>query len=126
MERRAVLVAMTASVRPRRGRAHEGKKVARIGFLPAAKDSPAFKPLRDGLKDIGFVEGDNLILEGRDGGARFEHLPELAAELLALPVDIIVTQGPYGLEAAKKATKTVAIVFAGVGANFPGLTDAGN
>jgi putative tryptophan/tyrosine transport system substrate-binding protein len=126
MKRRAVLVATTASVLPLSGRAQDEKKIARIGFLPAAKDSPTFKSLRDGLKDIGFIEGDNLVLENRDGGMRFEHLPELAAELLALPADIIVTQGPYGLEAAKKATKTVAIVFAGVGTNFPGLTDAGN
>jgi len=126
MKRRAVLVATTASVLPLRGRGKERKKIGRIGFLPAAKDSPAFNALSDGLKDIGYVDGDNLVLESRDSGTRLEHLTELAAELLALPVDIIVTQGPYGLEAAKKATKTVPIVFAGVGANFPGLTDQEN
>jgi putative ABC transport system substrate-binding protein len=124
--RRAFLIGIMAPILPLAGRGQEHVKIARIGFLPATKDSPAFTSLRDGLKAIGYAEPGNLMLECRDGGPGLEHLPQLAAEVLALPADIIVTQGPYGLDAAKNATKTVPIIFAGVGANFPGLTDAQN
>jgi|SRR5271165_4870874 len=107
-------------------RARTPDRIARVGFLPASTDSPGLRELRDGLQDLGYVVGQNLLLEARDGGPNNEHLQERAAELLALHVDIIVTQGPYGLVAAKKATTSVPIVFAGIGANFPALTDGGN
>jgi putative ABC transport system substrate-binding protein len=108
------------------GHAQTTRVIARIGCLPSTGNSPGLIGLRDGLKQIGYVEGDNLLLAFRDGGPRNERLDELARELLGLPVDVLVTQGPYGLEAAKRATTSVPIVFAGVGANFPGLTDGGN
>jgi putative ABC transport system substrate-binding protein len=106
--------------------AQQVAKIVRIGVLPATATSPALLALREGLKELGYVEGRNLAIEARDGGPRNEGLPALATELVGLRVDVIVTQGPYGLEAAKGATTTIPIVFSGVGANFPGLRSAGN
>jgi putative tryptophan/tyrosine transport system substrate-binding protein len=111
---------------PFAARAQQVATVVRIGVLPATATSPGLVALREGLKELGYVEGRNLAIEARDGGPRNDGLPALAAELVGLRVDLIVTQGPYGLEAAKEATTTVPIVFAGVGANFPGLRSGGN
>jgi putative ABC transport system substrate-binding protein len=96
-------------------------RMLRIGLLPATATSPAFQALREGLGELGYVEGRNLVIEARDGRPTNDRLPALASELAAVPVDVIVTQGPYGLQAAKDTTKTIPIVFTGVGANFPGL-----
>jgi ABC-type uncharacterized transport system substrate-binding protein len=100
--------------------------VVRIGVLPATPTSPGLVALREGLKELGYVEGRNLVIEARDGGPRNDGLRALAAELVGLRVDVIVTQGPYGLAAAKEATTTVPIVFSGIGSNFPDLRSGGN
>jgi putative ABC transport system substrate-binding protein len=107
-------------------RAQQVATVVRIGVLPATATSPGLVALREGLKELGYVEGRNLAIEARDGGPRNDGLPALAAELVGLRVDVIVTQGPYGLAAAKEATTTIPIVFSGIGANFPGLRSGGN
>src|SRR5437763_14841832 len=101
--------------------AQQVEKNVRIGMLPATPTSPGLLALREGLKELGYVEGRNLAIEARDGGPTNDRLPALAAELVGLRVDVIVTQGPYGLESAKEATKTIPIVFSGVGANFPDI-----
>jgi putative tryptophan/tyrosine transport system substrate-binding protein len=91
-----------------------GAKVPRIGFLAL---NPGANPhLREaflqGLRDLGYVEGRNVVIENRDAEGKIERLPALATELVALKVDVIVTGGgtPTAL-AAKQATKTLPIVF---------------
>ena len=87
-------------------------KVPRIGLL----DYAAFwEPLRQGLRDLGYVEGQNIAFEYRPTEGRRERLPDLAAELLRLKVDVIVTYGTPGTLAAKQATTTIPIVMVGVG-----------
>ncbi len=100
---------------PLAAEAQQAAKVARIGYLVT---SLAARPhqqesFRQGLRDLGYVEGRNVVIEYRDAEGKFERLPALAAELVALKVDVIVTTGgtPAAL-AAKQATKTIPIVFA--------------
>jgi putative ABC transport system substrate-binding protein len=88
-------------------------KMPRVGIL--ALGSPPHRgvdDLRHGLRDLGYVEGQNLALEIRWVEFNFERLPALAAELVSLPVDILVTHGPQGVRAAKDATRTIPIVMA--------------
>ena len=94
--------------------AQQAAKVARIGFLGtnravATRHVDAFL---QGLRDLGYVEGRNLVIEYRDAEGKLERLPALAAELVALKVDVIVAATTPGALAAKQATKTVPIVFA--------------
>src|SRR5712692_5674983 len=64
-----------------------------------------------GLRELGYVEGRNILIEGRFYGERTERLPALAAELVRLNVDVIVAQGPPAPEAAQRATSTIPIVM---------------
>ncbi|HEV2056382.1 MAG TPA: ABC transporter substrate-binding protein [Methylomirabilota bacterium] len=90
-------------------------KVPRIGFLSARPptDNPYFiESFRQGLRELGYVEGQNIAIEYRFAEGRPERLPALAAELVRLKVDVLVTAGPPAPEAAKQATGTIPIVFA--------------
>ncbi|HEV2056503.1 MAG TPA: ABC transporter substrate-binding protein [Methylomirabilota bacterium] len=88
----------------------------RIGFLSTNLAASPHLPeaFRQGLRDLGYVEGRNVVIESRSAEGKFERLPILAAELVALKVDVIVTAGgtPAAL-AAKQATRTLPIVFIG-------------
>jgi ABC-type uncharacterized transport system substrate-binding protein len=86
-------------------------KSPRIGILHlgAAADSLS-EAFEHGLRDLGYVAGQNLVVEYRFAAGQFERLPALAAELVRLPVDVLVTPGPGAL-AAKHATATLPIVF---------------
>jgi putative ABC transport system substrate-binding protein len=100
---------------PRRGLAQTGR---RIGFLGGASASGyvAFtEAFVLGLRDHGYVVGKNLTIEYRWADGKYDRLPALAAELLGLKVDLIVTQGTPAAFAAKRATPTVPIVMAIVG-----------
>ena len=93
-------------------------KLHRIGFLgptSAAAMASRLEGLRVGLRDLGYVEGKNLIIEFRWAEGNYDRLPALAAELVRLKVDVIVTHSVPGARAAKQATKTIPIVFAPVG-----------
>jgi putative ABC transport system substrate-binding protein len=104
------------------------EKVARVGVLSTTwgSTSPILQGFKEGLKELGYIEGRNLVIEVRNGEGRNDRLPALAAELVGLRVDVIVTGGPYALQAAKNATATIPIVFAGVGANFAPARSGGN
>jgi putative tryptophan/tyrosine transport system substrate-binding protein len=98
--------------------AQQPAKVHRIGFLglPSATGwAEKISALRAGLRDLGYVEGKNLVIEFRWADGRYERLPDLAAELVRLKVDVIVTHATVGTRAAKKATTTTPIVIAAVG-----------
>ena len=85
-------------------------KVWRMGYLASGSGSIS-KTFRQGLRDFGYVEGQNIIIEPRAGKGVFESLPGLAAELVHLPVDVMVTDGTPAAMAAKEATSTIPIVF---------------
>ena len=111
----AVILAGSILLAPLAAEAQETGKVARIGFLGL---NPGASPhLREaflqGLRDLGYVEGRTVVIEYRSAEGKPERFPALAAELIALKVDVIVTGGgtPTAL-AAKQATRTIPIVFA--------------
>jgi len=90
------------------------KRMPRVGVL--WPNPPAtFEPLRQGLAQLGYVEGRTISFEYRWAERQLGQLPELAAELVALKVDIIVTLAPPATQAAKNATQTIPIVFVAVG-----------
>jgi putative ABC transport system substrate-binding protein len=92
-------------------------KVHRIGRLSSGPPPPEFDPLldafRQGLHDLGYVEGQNLIIEVRYAQGNPERLSDLAAELVRLKVDVIVALGGAAIRAAQHATRTIPIVMAG-------------
>jgi putative ABC transport system substrate-binding protein len=101
--------------------AQQPKKVHRIGFLSLsdpASESTRFEAIRLALRERGHIEGQNIAIEYRYAEGKRDRLPELAAELVRLKVDIIVVAGgPTPIRAAKNATKTIPIVMAGGGAD---------
>ncbi len=93
-------------------------KIFRIGFLgaeSAAGYASRMEALRAGLRDLGYVEGKNIVIEYRWAEGKYERLPDLAAELVHLKVDVIVTHAAPGSLAAKRATTTIPIVMATMG-----------
>jgi putative ABC transport system substrate-binding protein len=95
----------------RRAAAQTTAKRPRIGVL-ANQDNPPWQGFRQGLRELGYVEGGNLTIDWRWSEGRPERLPALAAELVALDVDIIVTSGTQAALAAKQATSRIPIVAA--------------
>jgi putative ABC transport system substrate-binding protein len=88
-------------------------KIARVGFLaPQGRSLPLFDAFRKGLVDLGYVEGQNLVLEPRFAEGHYERFPELFAELIGLKVDVLVVTGAVTARAAKKAATDIPIVFA--------------
>ena len=94
--------------------AQQPKKVSRIGFLAATPSgsSDRTETFRQGLRELGYVEGKNIIIEYRRAEGQFERLPDLAAELVHLKVDVIVASGAAATRRAKEATATIPIVMA--------------
>ena len=97
--------------------AQQPKKIPRIGVLVpfSASDSTRRDAFLQGLRELGFVEGKNISIEYRYTEGELDRLPDLAAELVRLNVDVIVTAAISSVRAAKKATTTIPIVFASVG-----------
>jgi len=109
------LLAIFLLAAPLAAEAQAPTKVPRIGFLSSR--SPADNPhlleaFRQGLRELGYVEGQNIAIEYRFAERRPERLPALAAELVRLKVDVIVTAASPAPEAAKQATSAIPIVFA--------------
>jgi putative ABC transport system substrate-binding protein len=89
-------------------------KIPRIGYLSGPSLSAIayrIKAFRQGLRELGYIEGKNIVIEYRYADGKLDRLGELAAELVRLKVDIIVTGGPAGTRAAKEATATIPIVM---------------
>jgi putative ABC transport system substrate-binding protein len=118
MERRTFLAMLTGGivVAPLAAEAQQAAKIARIGYLaPNLAATPHLpEAFRQGLRDLGYVEGRNVVIEYRDAEGKLERLPALAAELVALKVDVIVTSAYPGTLAAKNATNTIPIIMVAV------------
>jgi putative ABC transport system substrate-binding protein len=120
MKRRAFLVtvASAALTAPAAARAQPAGRVFRIGMLdvvPATANAANLAAFRKGLGSFGYVEGRNFVIEYRSADGRAERFPDLAAEIVRLDVDVIVTRGTPAALAAKHATSTIPIVMASSG-----------
>jgi len=119
MDRRAFIAAVTGGLfaAPLVAEGQQAVKPSRIGYLHAnVTASPhLLEAFRQGLRDLGYVEGRNVVIEYRDAKGEFERLPALAAELVVLNVDVIVASGTLAALAAKRATSDIPIVFPTVG-----------
>ena len=112
------LLGGAAAAWPLAARAQQDGKVYRIGFLGVTSQAEYRRlvdALRTGLRQLGYEEGKNIAVEYRWAEGRYDRLPELAAELVRLKVDVIVTHSTPGSQAAKQATSTIPIVVAAVG-----------
>ncbi|MBI3106616.1 MAG: ABC transporter substrate-binding protein, partial [Candidatus Rokubacteria bacterium] len=125
IDRRAFITSLTigALLASRSADAQQARGRRRIGWLSpasAADGLPNLEALRAGLRELGYVQGQTITIEARWADGRSERLPQLAAELVRLPVDILCTAGSQASGAAKHATSTIPIVFANVA--FPDQT----
>jgi putative ABC transport system substrate-binding protein len=115
----AILGSMAvAGVWPLYARAQDTAKVWRVGMLDtttAKLNAANVEAFRNALSELGYVEGQNLIIEYRSGEGHIERFPELAAEMVRLKVDIIVTRGTPAAIAARNTTRTTPIVMAAIG-----------
>src|SRR5260370_25169977 len=118
MERRPSLGVIAGGLLggPLAAEARRAGKVYRIGLLgnpplpESSPDAPGWGTLRQGMKELGYVEGKNIVFEYRWSEGKVDRFPSLAAELASLHVDVIVTIGP-GVAPAKRATTTIPIVM---------------
>jgi putative ABC transport system substrate-binding protein len=103
-------------VSPITAEAQQAAKVARIGWLTPDLSGPSLikEAFLQGLRDLGYVEGRNVVIEYRSAEGKLERLPALAAELVSLKVDVIVAAVTAAALAAKQATRTIPIVFPAV------------
>jgi putative ABC transport system substrate-binding protein len=126
---------------PLAAEAQQPKHVPQLGFLSAAsadRDQPRLAGLQQGLHELGYVEGTNILIERRYAAGQFARLPDLAADLIHLQVDVLVVGDAPAAQAAKEATRTLPIVMTSVadpvgiglvaslahpGGNITGLSD---
>jgi putative ABC transport system substrate-binding protein len=118
MDRRRFLLASLAGAlaAPLAAEAQQAGRMYRIGYLldgrpPDQTPSPPLRALEETLRDLGYVEGRNLVFERRFAALKYDRLPDLAAELVRLKLDVIVTGGNPAIAALKRATTTVPIVM---------------
>jgi putative ABC transport system substrate-binding protein len=119
MDRRAFVSGIAGGLLAARlpAEAQQARKLHRIGFLAAASSSDLriqrfFEAFRNGLAQLGYVEGQNIAIESRWAAGKYERLPGLAAELVQLKMDVIVTAAVPAIRAVKEATGTIPIVMA--------------
>ena len=122
----AVILTLGLTLAPLAAQSQQPTKVYRIGWLspgfPPAQPSPTVGAFQQTLRDLGYVEGQNLVMEYRYAEGSEERLRDMAAELVRRKVDVIVAVGAPGTRAARHATRTIPIVMTGspdpVGAGF--------
>jgi putative ABC transport system substrate-binding protein len=119
MRRRQLLIALGAAAlaMPFASRAQQ-QRVYRIGFLgnsTAALEANLVGPFRDGLRDLGYIEGRNIVIEYRWAEGKYERFPDLIAELVARKVEVIVTAGTPAALAVQRAAATIPLVMVAVG-----------
>ena len=113
--RAAFAIALALVAAPAGATAQQATGIPRIGYLSGARQAVSphlYEAFRQGLRDLGYVEGRNVVIEYRDVEGKPERFPALAKELVALKVDVIVAPTTLGALAARQATTTVPIVFA--------------
>lgn len=118
MRRRDLMLALTGLTSWPQVVGAQQKATWRIGVLNSASPGPnasIMAALRQGLAEAGYVDGQNLAIEYRWAEGRYDQLPAMASELIALNVDLIVTSGPNGIASAKAATSAIPIIFFGGG-----------
>jgi len=117
VDRRAFIGTLASGLlaAPLAGEAQPAEKMYRIAFLSPTSPSDAGRlaAFREGLRELSYVEGQNIAIESRWAEGNYDRLPGLAAELVRFKVDIIVTYGTPASQAAKRATGTIPIVMAG-------------
>ena len=114
----AVILTASLNLAPLAAQGQQTGKLYRIGFLgnsTAALEAHLVGPFREGLRDLGYVEGQNIVIEYRWAEGKYERFPALIAELLAQKVEVIVTAGTPASLAVKKATTSVPLVMVAVG-----------
>jgi len=117
VERRAFMGVLASGLlaAPLAAEAQQAGKVHRIGYLSGGLSTYRIEAFRQGLRELGWVEGQNIVIEYRYAEGRFDRLPDLAAELVRLKVDIIVALATPASAAAKNATGTIPIVGISLG-----------
>jgi putative ABC transport system substrate-binding protein len=98
--------------------AQPAKQIPRIGLLASSsteRDKSRLAAFRQGLRELGYLEGQNIVIEQRYAAGKFEDLPKLAAELVRLNLDVLVTEGTPAARAAKSATSTIPVVMGNAG-----------
>src|SRR4051794_18469193 len=118
MRRREVLAGLGAAAAagwPLANRAQSAARVYRIGVLdsvPAERNAANLDALRQGLRDLGYIEGTNLAIDYRSADGRAERFAELASEMARRGVDVILARGTPAARAAKNATGTIPVIIA--------------
>ena len=123
-----VVLAVSLALAPL-AEAQSARQVWRLGYLGTS--SPALEPnlvnaFRQGLREFGHIEGQDIVIEYRWAEGKYDRFPELAAELVRLKVDVILTAGTPGALAAKQATRTIPIVMAVVADGATSAPSAGS
>ena len=110
---RGALIVAALALTPLVAAAQPAAKVPRVALLAngSAATSPPVDAFRRGLRDLGYVEGQNIVLDIRWAEGRLDRLPELAAAAITARPDVLVTAGPYGIHAARRATTDIPIVM---------------
>jgi putative ABC transport system substrate-binding protein len=113
-----VALALGLALAPLVAEAHQSRKVYRIGVLevvPIASNAANIAAFRQGLRELGYVEEQNLVIEYRSADGQADRFGDLASELVRLNVDVIVTRGTPAALAAKQTTGTIPIVMVASG-----------
>lgn len=117
MSRKMFWASLCALLLSAAGAEAQSKKIPRVGYLAAVSasaDAPRLEAFRQELRELGYIEGQNILIDYRHESRGFEPLPGLAAELIRLKIDVLVAVTTNAAQAAKKSTGTVPIVFMGV------------
>ena len=127
MERRAFIGTVAAGflAAPLPAESQQALKIARIGYLEGVSAIPQnHEAFLQGLQHLGYVVGGNVVIEYRDPEGKYERLPDLGADVVALKVDVIVVSGTPMPRAAKQSTSAISIVFVAVDPVSSGLVSS--